>query len=138
MQRYIVIDDDSTSNLICEFTIKKFDKDAGVDIYEQPERALESITKEFLVDEEAYPVILFLDVNMPTMSGFEFLDEFKKLPTQIMNLFTIFMLTSSIEDFAKEKKLYPFVSGFLSKPLKISDLQRIAAVHEERLEIKDL
>lgn len=122
---YIVIDDDSTSNLICEFTIKKFDKDANIQLFWEPEAALFAIEKGLCIEGEPTNAILFLDVNMPAMTGFEFLDEFQKFPREIREQFIIYMLTSSIEDFSEQAEQYPFVAGFLSKPLKVNDLVHI-------------
>ena len=130
MGRYIVIDDDSTNNLICEFTIKKFDKEAQIILYQDPEKALEAIGSEYFSGGDASPIVLFLDVNMPAMSGFEFLDKFQKFSPDIKEQFIIYMLTSSIEDFSEQGKSYPFVSGFLAKPLKIQYLEEIASVHK--------
>ena len=60
------------------------------------------------------------------MTGFEFLDEFNKFDKDIQQQFAIYMLSSSIEDFDSEAKKYPFVAGFLSKPLKIRHLEKIS------------
>lgn len=123
---YIVIDDDTTSNLICEFTIKKFDPDANIQLFWEPEAALFAIENDFSREKDPDIAIVFLDVNMPTMTGFEFLDEFRNVPRETRKRFIIYMLTSSIEDFSEQAKLYPFVAGFLSKPLKADNLARIA------------
>ncbi|MFO8145796.1 MAG: response regulator [Gillisia sp.] len=71
---------------------------------------------------------MFLDVNMPSMTGFEFLDEFKKFDEEVQNQFSIYTLSSSIEDFNIQATQYPIVKGFLSKPLKVSYLEEI---HQE-------
>ena len=62
---------------------------------------------------------------MPAMSGFEFLDEFKKFDIEVQQQFVIYMLSSSIEDFNSQAKKYPIVADFLSKPLKSSHLEKI-------------
>jgi len=122
---YLVVDDDSTNNLICDFTIRKFDKNAIINLYLEPEKALIYIKLTYSGINEPFPTVLFLDVNMPTMSGFEFLDEFRKFDPEVKNQFVVYMLSSSIEDFKIQAKKYPFVAGFLSKPLKISHLETI-------------
>ena len=122
--QYMVIDDDNTSNIICNFVIQKFYSAAVINLYNTPEKALEYID---LQNNEASgrETILFLDVNMPTMTGFEFLKEFSKLEEVVKEQYNIYMLTSSIEDFSIEAKKFPMVKGFLSKPLKISHLEKI-------------
>lgn len=44
---------------------------------------------------------------------------------EIKNQIVVYMLSSSVEDFNNQAKKYPFVAGFLSKPLKISHLENI-------------
>lgn len=117
-QHYLVVDDDSTNNLICDFTIRKFDKSAKIDVYLEPEKALEFIAKKYTATGKKIHTILFLDVNMPTMSGFEFLDEFKKFDIEIRNQFNIYILSSSIEDFNMQARQYPMVKDFYPNLLK--------------------
>ncbi|AVR45110.1 hypothetical protein C7S20_07405 [Christiangramia fulva] len=122
LYRYLVIDDDSTSNLICDFTIQRFDKEAERSLFTSPEEALDHIRHQKL---DAGLTVLFLDVNMPTMSGFEFLREFDKFDENIKNQYRIYMLTSSIEDYSSQAKKFSMVIGFLSKPMKITYLEEI-------------
>lgn len=124
-KNYLVVDDDSTNNLICDFTIRKFDRNAIIDSFQEPEKALMYIKEKYSKKGRLFPTILFLDINMPGMTGFEFLDEFKKFDEKVQDQFTIYILTSSIQDFDTQAKKYSFVAGFLSKPLKISYLEKI-------------
>lgn len=124
-QNYIVIDDDRTNNLICNLVISKFDKDAIIELCTEPEKALAYIKKIYSHDNCFRPTIIFLDINMPKMSGFEFLDEFLKFDAAIRECFNIYMLSSSTEDFQSKSKKYPIVKDFLSKPLTINHLKKI-------------
>lgn len=124
-QHYMVVDDDPTSNMICEFTIKRFDKSGDIKIFSVPEDALDFINEEYSSDNEKQPTILFLDVNMPNMTGWEFLDEFLKFNEGVKNQFTIYILSSSIEDFKEKAEIYSSIKGFISKPLKINKLEEI-------------
>ncbi|NJW53046.1 response regulator [Salinimicrobium oceani] len=119
---YLVVDDDSTSNLICNFTIQRFDKEARISLFRDPLEALNFIEETGFQDEIC---ILFLDVNMPTLSGFEFLILFEKLPKEVREQYWIYMLTSSIEDFSSKAKEFTAVKDFLSKPLKLPYLEKI-------------
>jgi CheY-like chemotaxis protein len=64
------------------------------------------------------PEVIFLDINMPGINGFDFLDEYDKLDESIKDLVYIIMLTSSVlsEDRVKVAP-YPYVRGILHKPL---------------------
>ncbi|HSP40491.1 MAG TPA: response regulator [Gillisia sp.] len=129
-QRYMVVDDDTTNNMICEFTIKRFDREAEIKVFAIPEDALAAINVEYIPGSEPVSTILFLDVNMPTMTGWEFLDIFTQFDQCVKDQFTIFILSSSIEDFTEEARIYPFIQGFLSKPLKIANLEMMRELHE--------
>ena len=117
---YMVVDDDFTNNLICKLIIKKSDPNAQINLFSNPEAGL-----EFIRNYVGNPIVLFLDVNMPTLSGWEFLDQFIEFDKAIKDKFKIYVLTSAIQSFQKEKEIYPFVKDILSKPLKETYLNQI-------------
>lgn len=67
---------------------------------------------------EKLPEIIFLDINMPEVSGFDFLDRFEEIPIQKKDCCKIFMLSSSVdpEDIKRAHKS-KYVVSFISKPL---------------------
>lgn len=130
-QQFIIIDDDQTNNLICSHVIKKFNSNAEVILFQDPDLALES----FLNDEEKLndknQTVMFLDLNMPSMSGWEFLDVLEKNKPEILQHAEIYILSSSIEDFSQQMEQYPYMAGFISKPLTKDILQEIALKKEK-------
>lgn len=79
---------------------------------------------EYLMDGDNLPEIIFLDINMPILNGWEFLDllnshDLNKLPK-------IYMLTSSIspEDVNKSEN-HPLVTGYFTKPLSLDKLSEL-------------
>ncbi len=75
------------------------------------------------------PTVILLDINMPRMNGFEFLEEFQELLNthEGLNSSVIMMFSSSELPADKERALkYPFVHGYISKPLTKEDIQSIA------------
>ncbi len=124
--RFMVVDDDSMNNLICKFTILRFNAGATIALYTEPEIALTAIADIYSQSENPLPTVLFLDLNMPTMTGWEFLDAFITLDKAIQEQFTIYILSSSIDDVDKEKaESNPLVSGFLSKPLTHETIEQL-------------
>lgn len=128
-KQYIIVDDDRTNNLICEYAVKGYDPKARVMTFNEPEIALATLKETILTGDDYIPTVLFVDVNMPTMSGWEFLAEVEKLDGNLIENFRIFILSSSIEDFTEERIKYPFVTDFLSKPLSKT---RLVELEEEK------
>ncbi|MCU0439279.1 MAG: response regulator [Raineya sp.] len=107
---YLVIDDDKINNLVCESVIKKVQESNHVMSFLRAEEALNYLSS----GNNNHPDIIFLDINMPEMDGWEFLERF--LPIRKNHTY-IFMLSSSINqaDFDKAKK-YTEVLDYVVKP----------------------
>ena len=123
-RQYLLVDDDVTSNIICELNILKVDPQAAVVKFNDPEKALCWIREEYEPEDEGH-TILFLDINMPSMTGWEFIEAFQKFKPQLKRTFFIYVLTSSIEDFSVERKKYSCINGILTKPLMREKLETL-------------
>ena len=94
----------------------KFEVSAGV-------KNMEKIASRV---ENVLPEVIFLDIDMPLMDGFQFLDEFEKLSNVAKRKCKIVMLTSSInpQDFNRSKK-YEAVRLYLNKPLSHDSILKL-------------
>lgn len=74
------------------------------------------------------PDVIILDITMPVMDAWEFLDHFKEIKGSLSKKIPVFVLTTSIFESDEHKATaYPEVAGFIVKPLKGEDLDHIAA-----------
>ena len=87
--------------------------------------ALEELIK-LKNNHEALPSIIFLDINMPIMDGWEFLTEFRKVNANIIHEISVYIVSSSIasEDIEKSKT-FPEIVEYLTKPVEIETLASI-------------
>ena len=123
----LLIDDNEIDNFVNKemLTASSFSK--NIFSYTSPTNAIESL-KEIGAsnDISAVPSIIFLDINMPKMNGFEFLMEFEKLPEVILNKTKIVILTSSLNNTDLiSATSNEFVTDYLEKPLTEEALEKI-------------
>lgn len=123
---FMLVDDDPTSNLICKLVINQAINPENIHIFLKPENGLDFIESYLKTSEK--PIILLLDINMPSMTGWEFLEKFITFDQEKRRKFKIFILSSAIQDFSKEAERFPFVIDFLSKPLKSAKIKEIVDI----------
>lgn len=122
LHHILVVDDDEEYNFLTEETLL----DAGVDC-ERTYLTRVDEALDYLADSaHPFPDLIFLDINMPMMNGWEFLEEYEKRnyhkkPARIV------MISTSIYQQDREKaKGYPSVIEYVDKPLFCEDFLRIA------------
>ncbi|MBV9962634.1 MAG: response regulator [Parafilimonas sp.] len=128
VQRFIIVDDDATNNMLCKYTIKKAAPQSDVQAFEFPATALRYISSAYNNTIDQTKTILFLDINMPEIDGWDFLEEFSKMNDHIQEQFIIYLLSSSIDPSDKQRAASNnFVKDFLSKPLTYADVSKLAS-----------
>ncbi len=124
--RYIVIDDDKVNNLLCCYTIRKTEHESKIKIFDIPEKGFEYITNEYSKTGNKKSTVLFLDINMPNLTGWDFLKKFEKLDAKIKDQIRVFMLSSSVDPKDKERAYRnKNVVDFISKPLYLDVVSKI-------------
>jgi CheY-like chemotaxis protein len=130
LDKILCIDDDPITLMLCKKVISKtgFSKETAT--AQNGEEALKyfNYIKENGIENQTLPQLIFLDLNMPVMGGWEFLDCFNTNEFNDFNQTKIIVLSSTIdpEDLEKTKK-YPMVIDFLPKPISASMLEYLAA-----------
>lgn len=125
-QKFLIIDDDPINNMICSAVVKKDFPEIPINTFEKPEEGLEYINQEYELTETKLPTILLLDINMPVISGWQFLERFKNFNASVKECITIYILSSSISDKDIEQaETNPLVKGYLQKPFTSQTLHLI-------------
>jgi response regulator RpfG family c-di-GMP phosphodiesterase len=114
---FILIDDDSINNSISRLTITNAISAVEVIMFTDPIVGLVFLKDHFKL-HTATSTVLLLNLNMPFMTGWEFLERFSELETVIRERIRIYILSSSI-DIADRKRSENIdcVKGYLTKPL---------------------
>ncbi|MBD3748039.1 MAG: response regulator [Sphingobacteriales bacterium] len=119
----LIIDDDEINNFIAARLIGKIPPKAVVNTCLNGQIGLDFV-KSKLQNQEEMPDIIFLDINMPVMNGWEFLEEFEKIRAQINKKISINMLSSSVyNDDINKAETFHIVNKFISKPLTVNKIQ---------------
>jgi CheY-like chemotaxis protein len=124
-KKVMIIDDNEIDRYVCEKASKKFHLSEEVIKAESAKDGLEYLSAHEN-EPSALPDLIFLDINMPEMNGFEFLEAYKELPEVVKRKCIIVMLTTSshIED--KERaNASSYVKGYLNKPLNEEKLRTL-------------
>ena len=118
-----LIDDDPISALLTEHVLRLQDFTQDITTFHRAEEAL-----AYLLENIAgvLPALILLDLNMPVVSGWDFLGSLQSYQHQLPASLKIFILTSSLDTEDQQKsKEYSLVSGFIQKPLDAGDIQLI-------------
>lgn len=126
----LLIDDDEATNFLNQMVIEQCGYVEKVIIKQSGREALEYLSSVSSENNEVTrPDVIFLDINMPAMNGWEFLEEYKKLNEEQKGKMMIVMLTTSLFKEDKERSAnVPEVSGFENKPLTKEKLESVMDV----------
>lgn len=119
IQSVLLVDDDPIVNHIHTLWIKKTEKVEDIQVVLNGKEALDFLIEQSEHGHTGFPELIFLDINMPVMDGWEFLEEYRNIRRSMnLPLCKIYMLTSSPnpDDEARALKI-PEVDGYFHKPI---------------------
>ena len=121
----LIIDDDHASNFITRMILEESGYIRNIQIAESGMEALEYL-KATKKHDDVLPDLILLDINMPGMDGWEFIEEYKKLGKELQSKIIVIMLTTSDNpDHQMLAKTHDLVAGFRTKPLTKDMLENI-------------
>ena len=130
----LIIDDDEPTNFFNRMIVEESGCTDHILVAQSGQQAIDYLTKSVKEEDDKAatpcPALIFLDINMPAMNGWEFLERYKGLDNHHQGKIIIVMLTTSLfpEDITKAQEL-PEVSGYEHKPLTPEKLDKILKEH---------
>lgn len=121
-----LIDDDK----IYQFTARKILESTGLaksilSFYNGSE-AIGYLRENQSKEKDQLPDVIFLDINMPVMNGWQFLEEFHKMTQSLKKIITIYVVSSSVDDCDIQKsKAYTSVTDYIVKPINRIKYQQL-------------
>ena len=118
------IDDDDISKFVMKRNLKQI---SVLNVIDFPDslKPLEILSSQ-CNNPEVLPDIIFLDLNMPIINGFQFLEDFQKINEKIEKSIHIFMVSSSLNsNDVNRAKSIPEVSDYFVKPIDLKDLRML-------------
>ena len=122
---FCIIDDDDIYQFTTAHLLKKMDLVNKIILFSNGQKAI-NFLKEEIGNIENIPDVLFLDINMPVMDGWEFLEEYLRIKPMIPKTVAIYMVSSSVDekDVLKAKSISA-LSGYLVKPISSQNIREV-------------
>ena len=123
----LLVDDDETTNYLNHRLLSRMEIASDIRVVTDGEEAIKYLKRAFAATtDNPRPELIFVDIKMSGMDGFEFLEEYQRLTADEKEGTVMLMLTSSASFYDLEKlKQFPDVRRHYSKPLTESDVREI-------------
>ena len=124
----MVVDDDTMTAFINKRILKIIGYSGETKVFHDGQEALHYMQNAF-TNEKDLPDLILVDINMPKMNGWEFLDEFSKM-NGINKEISVVMLTNSVnEEDTIRSSQYVVVDHMLNKPLSEHEFKKLLKMH---------
>lgn len=130
LKNILIVDDDEISNFVTSNVLEELNLAENIYVYESPKDALRIIEGG---NSHELPELIFLDVNMPEMDGFQFIEEYKEHVKTGSNSKIVMYITTQLnaEEEKRAEKYSPYISEFVSKPITPDVVKDILEKHFE-------
>lgn len=127
LNKILLVDDDSTSNFLTQMILEDLQVTDAIIVKKNGQEALDYINEICLQKNEDCPELIFLDINMPIMDGFELLDELQRLNKlhNPDNPITVVLLTTSNNPKDIEKAKTYDITYYIEKPLTEDSIRHL-------------
>lgn len=124
---FCIVDDDDIYQLTTSLLLKRTNMVDKIIMFSDGLSAI-NFFKEEIGNIENIPEILFLDINMPVMDGWEFLEQYLLIKPMMPKTVVIYMVSSSVDerDYLKAKSMSA-LSGYMVKPISSKNIMDIIA-----------
>ncbi|WP_273568361.1 response regulator [Maribacter halichondriae] len=120
-----IIDDDPIFIYGTKRIMNEIDFSENILVYNNGQDALDGLMA-LTAEGKDLPSVIFLDLNMPIMNGWEFLEDYVKIPNPNREKVIIYILSSSVDPRDLERiKHYKVVNNYILKPISPKDLKRV-------------
>ncbi|WP_035564914.1 response regulator [Hymenobacter sp. IS2118] len=128
----LLVDDDQTTNYLNQLLLKRLAVTDTLLVALNGQEALDLLKIHCREATEECPALILLDVKMPVMDGFTFLEAYEELPLPQKSAIIIVMLTTSLHPLDLDRVQKLNIAGFLNKPLTEAKINEVLENHFSR------
>ena len=116
VERLLLVDDDHVSNMLTEMVLKDMERFTSFQVAVNGQEALDYLEITARLDPDAFPQLILLDLNMPVMDGFEFLEQVTRMRLPAIPPIIVLSSSRDAKDLSRAAR-FPIL-GYLNKPIQ--------------------
>ena len=122
MKHIALVDDDEVINMVHSEVIKRIVDGVQLEVFQSGTQLIEYLKSS----QDQKLDVIFLDIRMPEMDGFEVLEKLESMPNSISNNTKLYVLSSTLDDRDLSRaKSNPLVTDFIGKPLSFDAFRKL-------------